>query len=60
MNHGKCVVGKAAQVEETALSSLDITSGGSGGAHDTVQQRRKEFYGSGARIIGKITICNDV
>lgn len=62
VNHGKCVVSKAARIGRDSVILSDVTIGGSGGAHDTgaAMIGERVFIGSGARIIGKITICNDV
>lgn len=62
VNHGKCVVSKAARIGRDSVILSDVTIGGAGAAHDdgaaTIGER--VFIGSGARIIGKISICNDV
>lgn len=62
VNHGKCVISKVAHIGRDSVILSDVTIGGSGGAHDdgaaTIGER--VFIGSGARIIGKISICNDV
>ena len=62
VNHGKCVVSKVAKIGRDCVILSDVTIGGAGGAHDsgaaTIGDR--VFIASGARIIGNITICNDV
>lgn len=62
VNHGKCVVSKAARIGRDTVILSDVTIGGAGGAHDsgaaTIGDR--VFIASGAKIIGNITICDDV
>lgn len=62
VNHGKCVVSQAARIGRDCVILSDVTIGGSGGARDTgaASIGERVFIGSGARIIGTITICNDV
>lgn len=62
VNHGKCVVSKDARIGRDSIILSDVTIGGAGGTHmpgaATIGER--VLIGTGAKIIGRINICNDV
>ena len=62
VNHGKCVVSKAARIGRDSVILSDVTIGGEGGARDDGAAiiGERVFLSTGVKIIGKISICNDV
>ena len=62
VNHGKCVVSQSAKIGRDCVILSDVTIGGTGGMRDdgaaTIGER--VFISSGASIIGKIRIADDV
>lgn len=62
INHCKCVISRSARIGRDSVILSDVTIGGTGGMRDdgaaTIGQRC--FISSGARIIGKITIADNV
>lgn len=62
VNHGKTVISRSARLGRDTVILSDTTIGGEGGLHDSGAPILGErvFISSGARIIGKITICSDV
>ena len=62
VNHGKCVVSRAARIGRDCVILSDVTIGGTGGLRDDGAAiiGERVFISTGARIIGKINICDDV
>lgn len=63
VNHGKCVVSASATIGRDCVILSDVTIGGVGGKRDKTGAAHigdRVFIGSGARIIGPVTIADNV